>query len=100
MYRPVVLDDTTVTEIVDIDLLHERLSYDGLVLTTVELLEHVRCVTLVGQLRVIVREAAGNSKNFAHQVNDRVLEVEYDHCRIRIVKLLFEVFFAVDHAVD
>lgn len=48
-------------------------------LSTIELVKHVCSVALERLLAVILGQATLDIQNFAHQVNDRVIEVENDH---------------------
>jgi alcohol dehydrogenase class IV len=61
------------------------------VLTTVELVEHVRSVALEGQLAVVFGHTALDLENLGHQINHAVIEVKHDHHSVCTAMLLFKV---------
>ena len=80
MHREVVKYDTTPTHIVQIDFLLKCLYDDGLVLTTIELIEVISSVAFKRLCDLIFGQATLNFEDFTHQINDSVIEIEnYDH---------------------
>ena len=66
----VIKDDTTLPQVVNVNFLLESLHHNCLNLACVEGIEHVASVALEGQLGIVLRKAALDLEDLAHEVND------------------------------
>ena len=78
VHREVVQDDSALHHVLHVHFSLKRLDDDGLVLATVELIEHVGCVAFERLLTVVLGQPALHVQYLAHEINDTVIEVEND----------------------
>ena len=90
----VIGDDPTLEQVLEVDLLLQRLDYDRLMLCTVELVEHVGGEALKSSTAVVHGKAAFDFEDLAHEIDHRVIEVQDDHHSVCATLLLglIEVF--------
>lgn len=102
----VIGDDPTLEQVLEVDLLLQRLDYDRLMLRTVELVEHVGSEALESGTAVVHGKTAFDFEDLAHEIDHGVIKVQDDHhsvCATLIIALI-EVFRCVylgeDRVVD
>ena len=71
----VIGDYSALHQVLQVDLLLQRLDYDGLMLRTGELIKHVRGEALKSLIAVVHGKTAFDFEDFAHGIDHLVIEV-------------------------
>ena len=75
--------DTTFTQVVHIYFLLKCLLDDGLMLAAIELVKLIRSIALKRLSAVVLGQATLNFEDLTHQINDRVIEIDYHDQGVR-----------------
>ena len=70
MHWEVVYDYTTLAHVIHINFLLQSLLDNGLMLSTVELIKHIRSVALKWLSQIMLRHATLDAIDFGHEVYD------------------------------
>ena len=100
MHGEVLHDHSTLHQVVEVELLLQRLLHDELLLATIELAEELGGVVLERQLTVILLEARLHLKFLAHEIDLRIIEVDDDSHELLPFWLLIEVLKHLDLVIQ
>ena len=87
-------------QVLEVKLLLKSLTNNGLVLTRVELIEHVSSVTLEWKDAIKFGKTTFDLQDFSHQIDDRVIEVKDNHHGVGRAFSLIKVFLLLNLVKD